>query len=103
MFFDWLIETLFKDFKRTGFRFEETHLTEGERIEKLFALMAIAFCWAHLVGEWLNEIKPLKVKKHQRLQKSIFRYGFDHIRSILLNIHNKVEEYLSIIKVLSCT
>ena len=99
----WEIETLFKAFKRTGFRFEETHLTEGERIEKLFGLMAIAFCWAHLVGEWLNEIKPLKVKKHQRLQKSIFRYGFDHIRSILLNIHDKVEEYLLIIKVLSCT
>ena len=99
----WEIETLFKAFKRTGFRFEETHLTEGERIEKLFALMAIAFCWAHLVGEWLNEIRPLKVKKHQRLEQSIFRYGFDHIRSILLNIHEKVDEYFMIIKVLSCT
>jgi len=99
----WEIETLFKSFKKTGFNFEETHLTEGERIEKLFALMTLAFCWAHLVGEWLNEIKPLKVKKHQRLQQSIFRYGLDHIRSILLNIQDKVEEYFEIIGVLSCT
>ena len=99
----WEIETLFKSFKRTGFNFEDTHLTKGDRIEKLFALMALAFCWAHLVGEWLNEIKPLKVKKHQRLQQSIFRYGLDYIRSILLNIQDKVEEYFAIIKVLSCT
>ena len=99
----WEIETLFKSFKKTGFNFEETHLTKGERIEKVFALMALAFCWAHLVGEWLNEIKPLRVKKHQRLQQSIFRYGLDYIRSILLNIHNKVEEYFAIIGVLSCT
>ena len=99
----WEIETLFKAFKRTGFKFEETHLTNGERIEKLFALMAIAFCWAHLVGEWLNEIKPLKVKKHQRLEQSIFRYGLDHIRYILMNINDKVEEYFTIIKILSCT
>ena len=98
----WEIETLFKSFKKTGFNFEETHLTKGERIEKVFALMALAFCWAHLVGEWLNEIKPLRVKKHQRLQQSIFRYGLDYIRSILLNIHNKVEEYFAIIGVLSC-
>ena len=99
----WEIETLFKSFKRTGFNFEDTHLTKGERIEKLFALVAIAFCWAHLVGEWLNEIKPLKVKKHKRLQQSIFRYGLDYIRSILLNIQDKVEEYFTITGLLSCT
>jgi hypothetical protein len=76
MFFDWLIETLFKAFKRTGFESEETHLKEGERIKKLFALMAIAFCWAHLVGEWLNEIKPLKVKNIKGWEKVYLGIGW---------------------------
>jgi hypothetical protein len=99
----WEIETLFSSLKKTGFNFEDTHLVHGERIEKLFALMAIAFCWAHLVGEWLNEIKPLKVKKHRRLQKSIFRYGLDYMRSILLNIQDKSHEFFMIVRILSCT
>jgi len=51
----WEIETLFKALKNQGFDFEATHLTELDRIETLLALLAIAFCWAHLLGEWLHE------------------------------------------------
>lgn len=99
----WEIETLFGAFKSRGFDFEKTHLTHEDRIDKLFALMSIAFCWAHLIGEWLNEIKPLKVKKHTRLEKSIFRYGYDHLRSVLLNIHFKFNEFDNLLNFLSCT
>lgn len=99
----WEIETLFGAFKSRGFNFEDTHLTKKDRVEKLVALMAIAFCWAHLIGEWLNEIKSLKVKNHGRLEKSIFRYGYDHLRSILLNIHYKFNEFDDMLSFLSCT
>ena len=51
----WEIETLFKALKSQGFDFTATHLTELDRIEKLLALLAIAFFWAHLLGEWLHE------------------------------------------------
>ena len=52
------------------------------------ALLAIAFCWAHKVGEWKNQaIKPLKVKTHGRLEQSVFRYGLDHLTDHIL--HNK--------------
>ena len=51
----WEIEILFKALKGQGFDFAATHLTELDRIEKLLALLAIAFCWAHLLGEWLHE------------------------------------------------
>jgi hypothetical protein len=54
------IETLFGAFKSRGFRFEDTHMTEPERISKLIALMAIAFGWAHHTGEWLHHQKPIK-------------------------------------------
>jgi len=33
----------------------EFWLTELDRIETLLALLAIAFCWAHLLEEWLHE------------------------------------------------
>lgn len=79
----WEIETLFGCLKKRGFRLEETHLTERLRIKKLVAVLAIAFCWAYKIGEWRNEIKPLKTKSHKRLEKSIFRYGFDLIRNVL--------------------
>jgi hypothetical protein len=45
----------------------------------------VAFCWAHRIGEWQHEnVKPIKVKKHQRLAKSIFRAGLDLLRDSLL-------------------
>jgi hypothetical protein len=46
----------------------------------------IAFCWAHRTGEWrYHDVKAIKIKNHQRLAKSIFRYGLDVIQDKLLN------------------
>jgi hypothetical protein len=59
----WEIETLFGCLKTRGFCFEDTHLTEGERINKLIALLALAFTWAHLTGEWLAQHQPIRFKK----------------------------------------
>ena len=69
----WEIETLFGCLKRRGFNFEDTRLIDRERIKKLMALLAIAFAWAHKTGEWRNEEKPIKLKKHGRPAISLFR------------------------------
>ncbi len=82
----WGIETLFGIFKTRGFCLESTHLTDAERLSKLLALLSLALCWAVLTGEWLHQIKPLTIKKHGRRAKSLFRYGFDHLRTIVLNL-----------------
>jgi hypothetical protein len=79
----WQIETLFACLKTRGFCLESTHLTHPERLEKLLAFLAIAFSWAHLIGEWLHEIKPLVLKNHGRQAKSLFRYGLDYLKSCL--------------------
>lgn len=77
----WQIETLFGCLKGRGFNFEDTHIIDLNRIRKMIVLLAIAFCWAHKTGEWRHEeIEPIKVKKHGRLTKSIFRCGLDFIR-----------------------
>jgi hypothetical protein len=100
----WEIETLFGCLKNRGFNLEDTHLTEPERLSKLLALLALAFCWAHKVGEWKAKQQPLKIKKHGYLAKSIFRYGFDCLRRILTNFdHFDLVGWARVIKILSCT
>jgi len=63
--------------KGRGFHFEDTHITERERIKKLMVLLAIAFSWAHRTGEWRNEQSP------------IFRYGLDFLCNALANVFYK--------------
>jgi hypothetical protein len=41
------IETAFKGLKTSGLNIEDTHSTDIERIEKLFALVTVAFAWAN--------------------------------------------------------
>ena len=99
----WNIETLFGILKSRGFRFEETHLTDGERINKLLALLTLATIWAFKVGQWLHQQEPLKIKKHGRLAKSIFRYGLDFLRSTLFDIQLKMNDFQISLTFLSCT
>ncbi len=99
----WNIETLFGILKSRGFRFEETHLTDGERINKLLALLTLATIWAFKVGQWLHHQEPLKIKKHGRLTKSIFRYGLDFLRSTVFDIQLKMNDFQFSLTFLSCT
>lgn len=101
----WEVETLFGCLKTRGFCLEATHVTDTERLRKLLAVVALAFCWAHLTGEWLARHKPLPLKKHGRKAVSLFRHGFDHLRRILCNQTCKAERVALrvVIKLLSCT
>lgn len=87
----WEIESLFQGLKGRGFRFEETHITNTDRIAKLIALLAIGFVWAHKVGEWKATLKPIiwkQFKGMKRPQYSYFRYGLDHLRQIVLRLYD---------------
>ena len=66
---------------------------------------AIAFCWAHLVGERLHSsgAKRLRRKTHGRRAKSFFRHGLDHLRCVLNHVHHKYDEFRSCLKVWSCS
>jgi len=89
----WEIKTLFKTLKSQGFDFEATRLTRLDRIERLLALLTIIFCWAHLLGEWLHEQKPIPIKSHHRPAISIFRYGLGWLREVLFNTTEKPEAF----------
>ncbi len=60
----------------------DTHVTHEERLQKLFALVALAFAWCHRIGWWLHTQRPLKKKKHGRLPKSHFRRGLDCLQRL---------------------
>lgn len=85
----WEIENLFQGLKGRGFLFEETHITQLDRVARLTVLLAIGFVWAHKIGEWKSTIKPIIWKQfstQKRPQYSYFRYGLDHVRNIIFNI-----------------
>lgn len=89
--------------KSRGFNLEDTHLTDSERLSRLFALLTIALCWAYLTGQWLSEPRPIKIKKHGRKQTSVFRYGFDYLRRIFFNLEQYESDFAQTLQFLSCT
>lgn len=98
----WAIETLFGSLKTRGFNFENTHMTASARVGTLLSLLAIAFTLCHVVGIWRHEIKPIKIKKHQRKATSFFRYGLDYFVKMLLNPLNLIKEITQIAYIFGC-
>lgn len=97
----WQIETAFKALKSSGFNIEDTHLTDIDRVGKLFSLLLIAFVWAYKVGIFLDSIKPIKVKNHGRKAKSFFKLGLTHLSNILSL--NNLDKFRECCLFLSCT
>ena len=88
-----LTHPLFGCLKSKGFNFEDTHIIHRDRIKKIIAVLAIAFCWAHLTGEWRHRFeKVIPLKKHGRPQSSFFRYGLDWISEKLFKRGQKLRQ-----------
>jgi hypothetical protein len=81
----WGIESLFGALKSRGFDLESTHLHHPERLERLLALLALGFGWAHRTGVWVAERvrAPRFIAKHGRRAKSLFRLGLDCLCQLL--------------------
>jgi hypothetical protein len=76
----WEIETMFGCLKNRGFRMEDTHITDPDKIERVVFVLAIAFCWAYRVGDIQDRIQAIEVKTHGRRARSLFREGLNLIR-----------------------
>jgi len=100
----WGIETLFGALKSRGFNLEDTRVQDPERISRLLALLAIAFTWAFVVGQWQAAVKELKLKKHGYPPKSIFRLGLNLLCRLVTNLeHFDLVGWRMVIKLLSCS
>lgn len=98
----WQIETMFKAMKSSGFNLEQTHLKSTERLERLLALVMIAYTWAYKTGIFINDkVKAILKKSHGRKAKSYVKYGLESIAEVLLNPFN--QHKINVFQILSCT
>lgn len=97
----WQIETMFKAMKTSGFNLEKTHLNQVGRVERLFALVMIAYTWAYKTGIQLNDAIKIRIKSHGRRAKSFVKYGLEYITEVLLNPFN--HHKMNVFQILSCT
>jgi hypothetical protein len=79
----WEIETLFSAVKKRGFDLEATHMTNSEKLSLLFAIVSLSFVLSYMIGIWKNDnVKKIKILKHNRPEKSFFLYGLEHIHAM---------------------
>jgi hypothetical protein len=55
-----------------------------------------------LNGMWQNLLHPIKIKKHGRPAKSLFRFGLDFLRRIFLVLALNTDAFSKALKLLSC-
>lgn len=99
----WEIESLFQAFKSRGFNLEDTQLTDPARLSKLIAVIAVAFTWAHKVGEWRQKIKPIrlrKMRKQLRPEYSLFKYGLELLTDCFVNQSVTAKKLRKIVEIL---
>lgn len=95
----WSIETFFQSVKQRGFRLEDTHLDDLERLRKLFALVAIAFTVCLHIGRWSDQHqKPIEIKNHGYKANSFFRHGLECWRSALRTMTYELDLFIQVIE-----
>ena len=94
----WSIETFFQSVKQRGFRLEDTHLNDLERLRKLFALVAIAFAVCLHIGRWSDlHVKSIEIKNHGYKANSFFRHGLECWRSALRTLTYELDLFIEVI------
>ena len=97
----WSIETLFAALKTHGFNFEDTHLTDPERVDRLLAVLTLTAMWAIHVGEWANEQRPIRQKATLgRPQYGLFRYGLDILHRTVAKLERFAEVFYHLLSLL---
>ncbi len=84
----WSIEVLFGHLKKKGFNLESTHMTDKKKIDKLIAVVSLAFLFTIGWGILLKEQNSLNAAQKR---KSTFRLALDLIQSMILK-PNKYKE-----------
>lgn len=79
----WGIETFFSHLKKRGFCFEDTHLTKRPRLEKLVAVLGMAFTLCHRWGCIREQREGKKLKKHGYRARSVFRLGLESLHKMV--------------------
>lgn len=71
----WGIECTFAAMKTRGLNLEQTHMTQPDRLSRLFGFLSLALAWMVRIGTWRAEQQNIPRKKHGRPAWSRARYG----------------------------
>jgi len=80
----WGIECLFGDCKTRGLNFEDTHITNPQKLDTLMGIIALALAWAYRCATSVKGTQSIPRKGHGRREKSWFRTGLDALRKWIL-------------------
>ena len=80
----WGIEQMFSHLKKRGFNLEATHMNEADKLEKLFAIVTVAFLFSYA---WGCHLRKNQSQSAATKRKSIFRLGLENILRMLSNPH----------------
>lgn len=76
----WSIELLFSHLKKRGFNLEDTHMTQAEKVERLFGVVTLSFLATYSWGLILQNSTQLNATEKR---KSTFRLGLESLLQIL--------------------
>ena len=85
----WGVEQLFSHMKKRGFNLEDTHMTNAAKLEKLFALVSLAFLFSYA---WGCQLRSAGSATQAMKRKSLFRQGLEDILRLTNNHHLPTEE-----------
>ena len=91
----WGIELLFSHLKKRGFNLEDTHMTQTKKIEKLIAVVSLAFLISYA---WGSTLRQTRKQTAALKRKSHFRLGLEDILRLLNNLHLPKKELYSFIR-----
>ncbi len=97
----WCIENLFSHLKTKGFRFEETHMADLEKINAWMLILALAVIWTIKTSLAIQE--KISIASHGRKRKSMFKRSFEILRKCLIyapkGISKELMHYIGFLKI----
>ncbi len=91
----WGIEQLFSHLNKRGFDLEATHMRDARKLEKLFALVTLAFLFSF---GWGCQLRTTRKTTKALKRKSLFRLGLEDILRLLSNPHLRSDQYSDFVR-----
>lgn len=92
----WSIETLFKNLKLAGFNWENTHMTDPDRLVTLLIIMGIASLFVYLIGD--KQAVPFRKTVGCPL-RSCFRSGIQQFQYLMSQFLSYAVHWLAVLLV----
>lgn len=94
----WEIESFFSALKIRGYNFENTHITDDEKLSRLMFIVSIALLWAYKCGEIKELQKKTVIKKHGYKAASLIKNGIIMITKAVARLSVTTKTLIDVIQ-----